>query len=120
MALTKFYGVTLDCAEPAKLAEFYSELTGLKVSYSSDEFAGLDGAGGPAVGFQKVADFRAPEWPGQDRPQQFHLDFTVEDLAAAEEWVVGLGATKAKEQPGERWRVYLDPAGHPFCLVSGS
>ena len=120
MALTKLYGVTLDCSDPAKLAEFYSQLTGLKVSYSTDEFAGLDGDGGPAVGFQKVADFQAPQWPGQDRPQQFHLDFSVEDLDAAEEWVLGLGAVRADEQPGQNWRVYLDPAGHPFCLAASS
>ncbi len=118
MGLTKFYGVTLDCSDPAKLAEFYSQLTGLKIADSDDEFAGLDGAGGPAIGFQKVADFRPPEWPGQDVPQQFHLDFTVEDLDEAEKWVLSLGATAAKEQPGDSWRVYLDPAGHPFCLVA--
>ncbi|GAA2730159.1 VOC family protein [Streptomyces nogalater] len=119
-ALTKYYGVTLDCSHPTELAEFYSELTGLKISYKSDDFAGLDGNGGPAMGFQKVAGYQAPQWPGQSVPQQFHLDFSAEDLDGAEKWVLELGATKAETQPGgERWRVFLDPAGHPFCISQG-
>ena len=44
---------------------------------------------------------------------------TVDDVDAAEPAVLALGATKTAEQPGVpdgNWRVYLDPAGHPFCL----
>jgi hypothetical protein len=26
------------------------------------------------------------------------------------------GATKHEHQPGMSFRVFLDPAGHPFCL----
>jgi catechol 2,3-dioxygenase-like lactoylglutathione lyase family enzyme len=119
-AQISFYGVTLDCADPARLAEFYSQLTGMKVSFSSDDYAGLSGEG-PAIGFQRVDGFQAPKWPGQDVPQQFHLDFSVQNLAEAEKWVVELGATKPDHQPGgERWVVLLDPAGHPFCLTAGS
>jgi len=29
-----------------------------------------------------------------------------------------LGATTPEYQPGETWRVMLDPAGHPFCLCA--
>ena len=45
-----------------------------------------------------------------------HLDVVVDDLDAGEEAVVALGATKHHHQPGTRFRVFLDPAGHPFCL----
>jgi hypothetical protein len=31
--------------------------------------------------------------------------------------VLALGATKATFQPGQTYQVFLDPAGHPFCLV---
>jgi hypothetical protein len=31
--------------------------------------------------------------------------------------VLALGAEKAEFQPHPGFRVYLDPAGHPFCLV---
>ena len=39
------------------------------------------------------------------------------DLDEGEAFVLGLGATKTEAQPGSTWRVFLDPAGHPFCLV---
>ena len=45
-----------------------------------------------------------------------HLDLTADDLGAAEEQAVALGATLA-QQPDPRLRVLLDPAGHPFCLT---
>ncbi|WP_199827619.1 VOC family protein [Streptomyces specialis] len=118
-APTSLYGVTLDCADPVAMADFYHRLTGMKITYSTEEFAGLSHEGGLAVNFQRVADYRPPVWPGQDVPQQFHLDFQAGDLAEAEALVLELGGSKAEHQPGDRWRVYLDPAGHPFCLVGG-
>jgi hypothetical protein len=40
----------------------------------------------------------------------------VDDLDDAEARALALGAAKAKMQPSpDRWRVLLDPAGHPFC-----
>ena len=45
-----------------------------------------------------------------------HLDLIVDDLDAAEAAVIDLGATKHPDQPGTSYRVFLDPAGHPFCL----
>jgi hypothetical protein len=47
-----------------------------------------------------------------------HLDLDVPDLDAAEEQVLALGAIKHEHQPGTTFRVYLDPAGHPFCLCA--
>jgi hypothetical protein len=65
-------------------------------------------------------DFAPPTWPTGERPQQFHLDVTVDDVDAVEPRVLALGATKHAVQPGEvagdTFRVYLDPAGHPFCF----
>ena len=60
-----------------------------------------------------------PTWPDGDRPKQMHLDVTVSDLDEAEARAVGLGATTPTKQPQpDRWRVLLDPAGHPFCLTT--
>jgi hypothetical protein len=111
--------VTLDCDDAMALAEFYHRATGLAWHpKSSDGFAGLVGEDGFFLGFQPVAGYRAPRWPGQDVPQQMHLDFRVDDLDEAEARLVALGATRARPQPDpERFRVLLDPAGHPFCLV---
>jgi hypothetical protein len=71
---------------------------------------------GQSISFQQVEDYTRPEWPTQQVPQQMHLDVFVDDLDAVEEAVLALGATKHAHQPGTSFRVFLDPAGHPFCL----
>jgi len=111
--------ITLDCADPAALALFYQQATGLElVPESGSDFAGLAGEGGLFIGFQRVEGYRAPQWPGQVVPQQFHLDFGVDDLDQAEAMLLELGAAKPALQPGGgQWRVFTDPAGHPFCLA---
>lgn len=115
----KLNAVTLDCPDPLALAAFYQQATGLEPHPKSDaEFAGLNCQDGMFIGFQRVEDYRAPHWPDQTFPQQIHLDFAVEDLDEAEARLLELGAGKPANQPGEgRWRVFTDPAGHPFCLV---
>ena len=45
-----------------------------------------------------------------------HLDIRVDDLDAAGALAVAAGAVLAEHQPQDDVRVYLDPAGHPFCL----
>lgn len=118
-SLMTLCAVTLDCADPVALAEFYERATGLAVvDGSGNDFAGLRGPDGFFLGFQRVQGYRPPEWPGQEQPQQSHLDFEVDDLDVAEAELLRLGARKPEEQPGEGWRVLTDPAGHPFCLTT--
>nr|WP_238427989.1 VOC family protein [Frankia nepalensis] len=120
MPIATLRGVTLDCADPRALARFYQEMTGMELGYNADGFVALTGGSGCDLGFQRVDGYQAPRWPGQVVPQQFHLDLGVEDLDAAEKLALGLGAVRPDHQPGgDRWRVLLDPAGHPFCLVTG-
>jgi len=44
------------------------------------------------------------------------MDVRVDDIAVAEPAVLALGATRL-EGGGRTFRVYADPAGHPFCLT---
>jgi predicted enzyme related to lactoylglutathione lyase len=113
--------ITLDCADPLALAAFYQQATGLELHPESDaDFAGLTCEEGLSIGFQRVNDYQAPRWPDQTIPQQFHLDFAVDDLDEAEARLLQLGAGKPDHQPNEgRWRVLTDPAGHPFCVIRG-
>jgi catechol 2,3-dioxygenase-like lactoylglutathione lyase family enzyme len=116
--------VVLDCPDPAALARFYAELLGGTVEGAEavtpdDEWVEVTlplAAHRPLLAFQRVDDYRAPVWPGQDVPQQVHLDVKVDDLDAGERAVLAIGATATGEGTGT-FRVYLDPAGHPFCLV---
>lgn len=115
--IARFSLVALDCRDPQMLAAFYSALTGWQVAYDDGEWVYLGSDTGATIAFQLAPDHRPPVWPSADHPQQAHLDFDVADLDVGEEQVLALGAHKADVQPGETWRVYLDPAGHPFCLV---
>ena len=130
-AIATFALVALDCPDPAALARFYSAVTGWEIDREPPDGPPLedeDGeqsewvqlrapGGGATIAFQQVEDYRAPEWPGAEHPQQAHIDFDVPDLDAAEERLLAVGARKHEVQPGKTFRVYLDPVGHPFCLV---
>ncbi|MEV4942646.1 VOC family protein [Streptomyces zaomyceticus] len=116
--------VVLDCSAPRELARFYRAVLGGEVDrpdrrWSLDEaWSTLHTPGGAVLCFQGVPDHRPPTWPHPDRPQQFHLDLGVPDLDAAHEEVLARGATLLDAgEDGRGWRVYADPAGHPFCLV---
>ena len=111
------YAVTIDCPDAKVLSHFYADALGMEILYEGD-VGSLIGAGGKQVMFQNVADYTAPRWPDPAHPQQVHLDVQVEysEITALEERVLALGATRLPGD-GENWRVYADPAGHPFCLT---
>jgi predicted enzyme related to lactoylglutathione lyase len=117
MAIARYPNVVLDCPEPHVLATFYGAILDWPVS-GDDQSASIRAEYGDSIGFQKVDGYVAPQWPGQRVPQQMHIDVVVDDLDDAESAVLELGATKHDYQPGESFRVFLDPAGHPFCLCA--
>ncbi len=115
MAIARFPSIVIDCPDPATLAAFYGAMLDWEVK-SSPGWAEVRAEYGQCICFQPVKDYTAPRWPAQEIPQQMHLDVVVDDLDAAGAAVLELGATKAEHQPGKSFRVFLDPAGHPFCL----
>ena len=111
----KFSGVTVNAPDAIALAEFYAEITGGQ-TWGNEHWATVEGPNGE-IGFQQVADFRAPDWPEGGVPMQMHLDFYVDDLAATEARVLAAGAKRFDFQPNsDHCFVYADPVGHPFCL----
>ncbi|MFC7240932.1 VOC family protein [Catellatospora aurea] len=122
--LAELQCVVLDCRDPKRLAEFYRSLLGGVVNQPDrrwslgDDWSTLHAPNGLVLAFQRVAEYQPPQWPDPSKPQQFHLDFGVPDLDTAEEEVLACGAAVLDAgSPGQSWRVYADPAGHPFCLV---
>ena len=119
MALGRMRSVVLDCRHPPSLVEFDPAFFRGDIDVAEDDWVVLT-VDGLRLAFQLADEFAPPTWPTGERPQQFHLDVTVDDVDAVEAQVLALGATKHAVQPGaaagDSFRVYLDPAGHPFCL----
>ncbi|MGW2813709.1 VOC family protein [Streptomyces sp. NPDC001415] len=120
MAIATYCLVALDCPDPEALAAFYAAVLGGEVKNDDEDWYDPYAPGGHRIAFQWAPGHTPPEWPRGDRnSQQLHLDFHVPDMDAAEEQVLSLGATPLDldDRGGERgFRVYADPAGHPFCL----
>lgn len=116
--------VVLDCPDVLELARFYRTLLGGAVNQPDrrwavdDDFATLHTDAGLVLAFQRAPEFVAPRWPDPAHPQQFHLDLDVPDLDKAQEQVLAAGATLLLADP-RGWRIFADPAGHPFCLLPG-
>lgn len=111
--------VTLDCADPEASASFWSSLLGWSVVHAEKDYAMLQGPSS-ALGFGRVDDYQPPQWPNTNGSKQFHFDLAVDNLDDAASAAVDLGATLPADQPGDTWRVLLDPAGHPFCLTDAA
>ncbi|MGW7293803.1 VOC family protein [Streptomyces xiamenensis] len=115
----------IDCPDPMALAVFYRSILGWELDDSSSPWVTLtDAATRRKIAFQYAPDHQPPRWPDPSHPQQMHLDFDVatrEDVLRAEEEVLALGARFLHDSGGETrgFRVYEDPAGHPFCLCYG-
>ncbi|HTJ35762.1 MAG TPA: VOC family protein [Dactylosporangium sp.] len=106
--------VVLDTSDPHGLARFYSELLDLPITKVDGDWIDI-GDGSARVSFQLAPNHIPPQWPDPNYPQQLHLDIWVDDIDAAEAKVLRMGAQLLSSKESG-FRVYSDPAGHPFCL----
>lgn len=127
--------IVLDTADPWGLASFWAGLLGgTPVQWYPGWVTLEPPPHGQRLSFQEVGagnGQRAGVGEGRAVAPRVaplvHFDVLVGNLAAAHERVVRAGATYTGEhvspKPGPAgeavaWRVYRDPAGHPFCLVT--
>lgn len=71
--------------------------------------------------FHRCEGYVPPRWPRGHGEHQAHFDLLVEDLAEAcgvVEKAGGRPLTPILDPGPKEWRIYADPAGHPFCLVT--
>ena len=105
--------VTIDCADPQKLAGFWSAALGVGVQADIGDYVVLQrpADGGAALGLQRVPEPRA----GKNR---VHVDLSGGPRATEVPRLVGRGATVIGEHevPGLRWTILADPEGNQFCL----
>lgn len=119
MAVATLKMLSLDSSDASRDAAFWSAVLGWDMAAEGDGYAMLTGPD-HALGFGTLPDHEPPRWPNEHGTKQFHLDLAVDDIDAAAQECVALGATLPDEQPGETWRVLLDPSGHPFCLTQAA
>ena len=115
--------VVFDAADVATESAFWAAmLDGIVVDDDPQFHCVIDSQGNWLVGVQRSPEHVPPDWP-DGQPQQVHVDFHVTDPAAAHRRAVDHGARvlqdAADPQSDEGYRVYADPAGHPFCLGWG-
>ncbi len=120
----KLQGIVWDCTEPSRLAKFYADLLNWKAQDGQYDFSTVSAPEESIIiSCQLDKDYTPPVWPGLrgDQMQMQHLDFIVDNLEAAVQYALSLGAKKPLTQYwqpgwGAEWVTLLDPAGHPFCL----
>jgi catechol 2,3-dioxygenase-like lactoylglutathione lyase family enzyme len=111
--------VVLDAPDAVALADFYRRLLGWAVERAETDWVKIvPPDGGTWLSFQTESAYVRPTWPAGPGDQQMllHLDIKVDDLEDAGAHAIAVGAVLAEYQPQDDVRVYLDPAGHPFCL----
>lgn len=112
--------VTIDSADPARLAAFYKEMlgyeeTGSELGRGEDwvEIAPPGGGATPLL-FLEVHDDKRVK-------NRVHLDLRPEDQGAEVERALSLGATTIDIGQGadKSWVVLADPEGNEFCILKG-
>ena len=115
------WNVVLDSNHADELSAFYEKLLGW-TRFRGEEYTvlvNLEQTGTPTwITIQQVDDYVPPVWPATlDMQQQMaHLDFHVQDVEEGVKYALSCGASISEYQYDDRWRVMIDPAGHPFCI----
>lgn len=118
MADARVLFITIDCADPAGLAAFWSALLDTPVGESMDDgrFVFLEeGEALPTICFQQVPEPKS----GKNR---LHLDLSVDDLEPATARVLDLGGSWDSREHALatfRWRTVQDPEGNELDLAVG-
>ena len=109
--------LVFDAADLAAESAFWAGLLGGTV-VADDDWHSVVVDGEWRLGVQFAPNHVPPAWPDGMPQQQMHLDLHVDDLQAAHETAISLGARllRPAKEGSEQGQVYADPAGHPFCL----
>lgn len=116
----KLETVVLDTRDPHGLAEFYRQVLGAKTHVEKRDWVTIVDEDGRKLSFQTSPEHESPTFPDPAGDQQFHLDIRVgaDEVDEAERRLLELGATRVPDAiEDSEFRVFRDPAGHPFCLV---
>jgi Glyoxalase-like domain len=115
----RIQNVSVDCADPARVAAFWAEVLGWRITGSDADEVDLEPPAGsredgvsPDIVFLRVPDERVTK-------NRLHLDLRPSDQHAEVERLIGLGATRIDiGQSSEcSWVVLADIEGNEFCVL---
>ncbi len=111
-------GLVLDCADPERLAPFWSAALGYTNLGHGGSYVLLapEGGGGPNLLLQRVPEPRVAK-------NRMHLDLHTPDIEAEASRLVELGARRLHpavlEEHDTHWVLMADPEGNEFCVCDG-
>jgi predicted enzyme related to lactoylglutathione lyase len=111
---TSIYTVTVDSADPKRLAEFWAALLDFKITFEDDEEVVIEphDEARPALLFGRSPDDKTVK-------NRIHFDLNPDDQAAEVERAKELGATEVDiGQKDVSWVVLADPEGNEFCILT--
>lgn len=106
--------LVLDCADPQRLAEFWSKALGFTIAGFAEQWGMLKGPrDGEVFLLQRVPEPKS----GKNR---MHIDITTPDIEAKAAELQDLGAHRLSAEPlsqfSSTWIVMADPEGNEFCV----
>ena len=106
--------IVLDCADPQKLAEFWSKALGYEIAGFAEQWGMLKGPrDGDVFLLQRVPEPKS----GKNR---MHIDVTTPDIEAKAKELEELGAQRLTSEPLSQfnsiWITMADPEGNEFCV----
>ena len=122
----KLGSIVIDAKDIDTLGKFYENFLGWDLRWENYKemrwgiLTDPSNEGTPIV-FQEEPDFKKPVWPTtpQEQQQMLHLDFYVskEEYQEKISLANSIGAVESEVQFTDEFRVMIDPAGHPFCII---
>lgn len=107
--------VIVDCVNAERVARFWSQVLGLKVTDRSYPYTDLarSADGAPVISFQQVTERKTIK-------NRIHLDVKVGDLEIATKRIEKIGGKLLRvcHEGPYTWRVMADPEGNEFCIVT--
>lgn len=112
--MARLRNITMDCRNPAKLAEFWTAATGYTLAFANDWVADLLP---PEKGQPHILLLQVPEH--KTVKNRAHMDLESDDREADVQRLVDLGATEGETIRYEHlvWTVMQDPEGNEFCVA---
>jgi hypothetical protein len=115
----RIQNVSIDCLDPTRLAEFWAEALGWRITSVETEEVVLEPPEGSKEGgvSPDILFLLVPE--GRVAKNRLHLDLRPNDQLAEVERLIGLGATHVDvgQSPENTWVVLGDPEGNEFCVL---